>query len=455
MKALAVDLGASSGRVLSVLLDDKLGIEELHRFETPHRTEAAVEKWNVPVLLDEIHRGIMRANGAHSIGIDTWGVDFGLIAKNGDLISNPIRYRDKSHHAGFEKLKELIPQETAYSLTGIQPQPFNTAAQLLARKLRNDSELAQAKTFALMPNLLAGLLAKSAGFACELTNASTTQMLSLQGTWCDEIAGAIGLAPEFMPELACAGSSAGQLGGIQILNVATHDTASAVAACPLQYESAAYISSGTWSLVGVELDAAITSLDAMNSGFTNEIGIEKTRFLKNVMGLWLLQQCTRKNSAECVALAKQSASFVAKFNVNAPCLLNPEDMPAAIRALADAKIEDERSLFRCIFENLAAEYARVVKQIYILTGKKIESINIIGGGSQNYLLNQMTADACGVPVFAGPSEASALGNALVQFAAARRIANVRAEGRELVAKSFERAVFHPKNTQAWQDWVNA
>ncbi len=454
MRVLTVDLGASSVRVMEVVGEDFLRIRECARFTTPWYHDGAYERW----AFEEILRKVSEALSAltpHALGVDGWGVDFGLLDGEGNLIGDPIRYRDGSHLAGAEELARALPPEELYEITGIQPLPFNTACQLMARRLRKDEELAEAHSFALIPDLLSSRLTGVPFPLCERTNASTTQMLTLRGEWALRVCEVLGIPREFLPEVAEPGGVVGEWQGVPVIRVATHDTASAVLACPYEKPNSAYISSGTWSLMGMEIEAPVPSRSALIKGFTHEYGYGgRYRFLKNIMGLWLLEKARGDFSfAECVELARQATPFPARFDVNHPRLLNPPDMGEAIRALADAPLKDSASLFRAIFENLARAYALTLKDLEVLTGQRVEQIYLMGGGSQNDLLNQMTANACGVPVIAGPVEATVLGNALVQFGHLGKLKDVLREGRAWVRASFALREFLPQEEERWQEWI--
>ncbi|MCH8274795.1 MAG: rhamnulokinase [Armatimonadetes bacterium] len=460
MRVLAVDLGASSSRLLAVSLDDRLTLHEAHRFPTPAIAEKGYAGWDIGSLVSELVDAFSRLNRRQpvcSIGIDSWGVDFGLLDEEGELIANPIRYRDPSHLAGAEELKLRLDPVRHYELTGIQPLPFNTAAQLLARRMRNDPDLERAHTFAMIPDLVGRAWCGRGIPACERTQASTTQLLGLDGAWCMEACAAANVPQALLPVPADAGTQAGAepSTNVPIIRVGSHDTASAVLACPGEGGDWAYISSGTWSLAGVELETPVTAKGALDAGFTNERGVGATiRFLKNLMGLWLLQRTQGDRSVgECVRLAREAPPFGARFDANHPDLLNPPDMAEAIRRLADGPVQTYAQLYRAIFENLAAAYARAIRDLERLTSRKIERIHVMGGGSRNDLLNRMTADATGLPVLAGPSEATALGNALVQFAYHGALKDPRTDGRALVHASFPPKEFRPNQVDDWAQWL--
>jgi rhamnulokinase len=454
---LAIDLGASTGRVVAISLDgNKLKCEEVHRFVTPHISEGGFDRWDCDALISQIQKGIAKAPPAASAGVDSWGVDFGLLNEVGKLIANPICYRDRSHLVGFDAFRVALDARTHYSRVGIQPLPFNTASQLMARNLRKDKELDRAAKLAFMPDLIAGLLAGVQPQSSEATIASTSEMLGLNGEWDSEVLDALGVPMSLFSPIRAAKALIGpSKSGLGYVTVASHDTASAVVACPATGNDWAFISSGTWSIVGIELRSHVATEAAMNANFSNEGGYDgTTRFLKNCSGLWLLQQSQQgRDTNQCVAMATTAKPFGSKFDTNDPSLLNPENMPSAIRQLANSPIQTEGTLYRAIFENLAVSYALIIRQIEAISGQAINQIHLVGGGSQNELLNQMTADATGKPVLAGPAEATALGNALVQFEALGVIKDARLEGRALVRGSETLKLYEPANQEAWNEWI--
>lgn len=455
---IAFDLGASTGRAVEVSLSTSLAVRELHRFDTPGIIEEGFERWNVTQIVEQLRSSLEGRASPKCIAVDTWGVDFGLLDEAGSLLANPIRYRDGSHAAGLQELERRVPRESAFRRTGIQPWVFNTASQLLARSLRNDRELKSAATLAMMPDLLASrLCADTPTPMAERTIASTTQLMGLDGGWDEALCKAAEVPDGLLPPIRPAGAVHGHTAdGVPVIAAAGHDTACAVAAAPLRSDADAFLSSGTWSLLGTESDTALTGSEALNLGITNERTVDgRFRVLKNIMGLWLLQGCQGARTAEeCVALAERARPFAARFDANHPSLLNPPDMASAIRALSDAEIQTEGELYRCIFENLAAEYARTLRALQRLTGCRFAAIRVVGGGARNRLLNQMTADAAGLPVFAGPYEATAIGNGLVQFAAIGALPMNLRVWRDLVTRSFPSEEFLPRETGAWSDWLS-
>lgn len=429
MRVLAVDAGAGSVRVVEVtLLAGRLSARTLAGFPTPWYHDGTFERWDLARMVAGIRDALAAAGEFDSWSVDTWGVDFGLLDEGGALIADPIRYRDPSHAVGAAELERLLSREKRYGLTGIQPLVFNTASQLMARRVRGDEELRKASRLLFLPDLLHHLVA-GGDVRIERTIASTSEMLGLNGEWEPEVVSLLEVQPLLGP-LCGAGEGVPP-------RAPGHDTAAAVVAAPGDGEGWAYISSGTWSLVGVELRAPIPTSEALAAGFTNERGVGGTfRFLKNVMGLWLLERARGERSVqECLALAATERPTGVRFEVNHPTLLNPLDMASAIRAIADGPLEGEGRLYRCILENLAREYAETITTVERLAGREIEVVHVVGGGCRNGLLNSMTAAALGRRVLVGPVEATALGNALVQMRGMGVIGSAE-EARHLVRTSF-------------------
>lgn len=450
MTVLAVDLGASSVRIVAVRCEgDELEVTERYRITTPYFQEDGFERWNLEEIVSEIQSCLNTYDDYESIGVDGWGVDFVLLDPESKPVASPIRYRDLSHQIGAVVLKNRIDAYRLYLETGIQPHSFNTAAQLLARKLREDTEISLSSCFALIPDYVSRELCHPIeGVTCEETNASTTQLMSLTSGWSDLVLEAIEIPRSYMPEIQVRGSVIGEhANGRPVIRVASHDTASAVLGADLK-DDEAFISSGTWSLVGIVCDSPIISQEAFSAGFSNEFLGPGYRFLKNVMGLWLLQRAALGRPLdECLHLAAHAPSFVTRFDVNDPRLLNPLDMGQAIGEVAGYSFQNEGELYRCILENLAAAYAKTLADLCRITGRSIHRLRIVGGGSLNRLLNQMTSDATGVEVVSGPIEATAIGNALVQF-------------KSLGATHFpfdsyeDLESFDPKNSGIWLEWLD-
>ena len=418
----AVDLGASSGRVITARVGDgRLDLTEVHRFANRPVRAAGTLHWDVLGLYREVLDGLRKAGpGLTSIGIDSWAVDYGLLDGSGALLGNPVHYRDERTAAGVERVHARLPHERLYEVNGLQFLPFNTLYQLAGERF-----LDRAETLLLIPDLLTYWLTGEVG--AEQTNASTTGLYDAStGRWSDELIGALSLPRGIFPALHAPGSPTGTLlpetglPGVPVTAVASHDTASAVAAVPAEDDAFAYISSGTWSLAGVELTEPILTSASRAANFTNEAGVDGTiRYLRNVMGLWLLQESLRVWDAEAdlPALLEAASDLPALRSVvdaDDTAFLPPGDMPERIAAYCrrtDQPVPLTRpETVRCIMDSLALGHRAAIRQAADLSGKKIETIHLVGGGSRNPLLCQLTADATGLPVLAGPAEATALGN---------------------------------------------
>ena len=470
---LAFDLGAESGRaVLGRLENGRLRLRETHRFpNTPVRLFGHIH-WNVFALFDEMKKA-MRACATErlaSIGVDTWGVDFGLLARDGSLLGLPYCYRDVRNEGAMEDYLKLVPRQALYEATGIQFMPFNTIFQLYAMVRDRSPVLDAASHLLFMPDLFNYLLTGKK--ASEFTIATTSQIFDpRKRSWSPGLFQAMGFSRKILQEVLEPGTILGPLrsevaseiglGEVPVVATASHDTAAAVAAVPASGENWAYISSGTWSLVGIEVPSPIITQEALDRNFTNEGGVAMTiRFLKNVTGLWLVQQCrkawegARAATYEDLArLAGEAPPFQALIDPDDPGFLNPPDMPEAIRLYCrrtgQAVPQSEGSLIRSILESLALKYGLVIGQIEDVVGRPVERIHVIGGGSQNRLLCQFTADATGRPVSAGPAEATAVGNLLVQ-AMALGIVGSYQELRRIVRESFQPDEYEPRQDQAWR-----
>jgi rhamnulokinase len=473
---LAVDIGAASGRVILGGWDGaRFGLEELLRFPNEPVRAGDGLHWDVLRLWREVQSGLARYRAREGvrlsgIGIDTWAVDFGLLDREGRLLGNPYHYRDGRTAGIAEEVDALVAPGALYAQTGIQRLPFNTLYQL-ASMGADDPQLAAAESLLLIPDLLGYWL--TGRRVAEYTNATTTQFLDARtGDWATELLATLGLPTAPLPPIVAPGTVLGELlpgiraelglpGGTPFIATATHDTASAVAAIPDLDERSAYISSGTWSLVGVELPAPILTEAARARDFTNEGGVAGTiRFLKNVGGLWLLQECQRSWERagqelawpEIVALAGAAPPLRSLVDPDAPQFLSPADMPTAIREhcrrTAQPIPDGAGALARCCLESLALKYRWTIEAIEEVTGRTIETIRVVGGGSRNALLCQLTADACGRRVVAGPTEATALGNCLVQ-AIARGVFPDLAVGRRAIAASIERRTYLPGDRAGW------
>jgi len=474
---LAVDLGAESGRVmLGTLAGGKITLAEAHRFPNVSVRINACRgggtlHWDVLRLWHEIQSGIAKATanqGISGIGIDTWGVDFGLLDERGDLLGNPVCYRDNRTDGMVQKVFAKLSQAEIYGITGIQTMQLNTLFQLASLSLNNSPQLKAAKTLLFMPDLIAYWLCGAA--TNEYTIASTSQMLDARSrTWSKQVLDAIGVSPSIFPPLVQPGTKDSIRGmvqeevgrqihatGIPVIAVGSHDTASAVAAVPATGDDWLYLSSGTWSLLGAELDQPALSGKAAGYNVTNEGGVGgKIRLLKNIAGLWLLQECKREwerqgtvyDYATLAKLAEESPASKTILDVDDATFGTPGNMPNKIVEHCTRTGQQPPSgvgqTVRVILQSLAATYAKVVKQLEDITGKKYKRLHIVGGGSQNNLLNQLAANATGLTVLAGPVEATALGNIMAQAIATGEIKSL-AEGRAIIANSTTPKVFEPK-----------
>jgi rhamnulokinase len=438
----AVDLGASSGRVMVVSFPaGGITLEETYRFPNRPVELAGTLYWDVPALWSGVLEGLRRAGERWTlsgIAVDSWAIDYALLDEHGALLGNPTHYRDRRTAGVAAQVAPSLDPDDAYAITGIQELAFNTIYQWVAA--RDTAAMRAATTALLIPDLFTFWLSGSLG--SEITNASTTALLDASSrAWSQLLFERLGLRGELFAPLRDPGTACGTLrpevaaatglGAVPVFAVGSHDTASAVAGVPAKDGNFAYISSGTWSLVGVEVDAAIRTPEARRAGFSNELGVDGTvRFLKNVMGLWLLQECVRRwerdgGAIDVGELVTEAAAVAAGRSVIDPDrdeFLAPGDMPERIRAecrRSGQPVPTTRGeITRCILDSLAAAYGTTVRKAQELAGVQVEVVHVVGGGSQNALLAQLTADACGLPVVAGPVEAAAYGNALVQARAA-------------------------------------
>ena len=466
---LAIDLGAESGRVLSGTFDGQhVTLEEIHRFPNePVRITDGLH-WDILSIFAEIKAGLAKATKLkriESLGIDSWAVDFGLLDRDGALISNPYNHRDPRTEGMIERAFEKVAREEVYRTTGIQFIRINTLYQLLA--LADSPLLEAADSLLLIPDLVNYWLTGEK--ACEFTNATTTQLYDVEAeTWAWGLVEKLSLPTHILPEVVPPATRIGTLlpevaeevsldEDLVVTTVASHDTASAVVAVPAEGGSFAYVSSGTWSLVGVETPQPVPTQEAMKSNFTNEGGFGgTTRFLKNVMGLWLLQECRRAwkqegedhSYEELERLAREAPTFGAVVDPDHPSFLAPGDMPSRLksfcRATGQKAPEKPGEIARCVFESLALKYHVVLEQASELTGQNVEVVHIVGGGSQNALLCQLAADATRTPVLAGPVEATALGNVMVQALAGGHVESLE-EIRTVVRRSVEVSRYTPGN----------
>jgi rhamnulokinase len=444
-QVLAIDLGAESGRVWSVrLADGRLKTRELHRFANrPVRVRGTLH-WNVLQLWAEVQHGIGKSlqqpglRPPDSLGVDSWAVDFALLDDHGNLLGNPVHYRDARTSGMMQRVFELLDRDTIFAETGVQFLPINTLYQLASLKLNADPQLEAASTFLLLPDLLHYWL--GGAVACEFTNATTTQLFDpVRLRWSEQVLGALDLPAALFPEVVPPGSRLGSYRDIPVTAPATHDTASAVAGLPATGADHAFISSGTWSLVGTEVDAPVLSAAALAANLTNEGGHGNFRLLKNVTGLWIVQQCRETwqqagqhhDYAELTALAVAATPLRSLIPADHPDFLQPGDHPALITRLCresgEPVPETAGQMIRCILESLALAYALVINQ----------------------LLCQLSADAAGLPVLAGPAEATVLGNATVQLIALGAFRDLK-EARAAIARSTAVTRFEPRDQARWQ-----
>jgi rhamnulokinase len=472
----AFDLGAESGRsILGSLDSSRLSIRQLTRFPNEMRSLDGHLHWDVDALFGELKNGLRAcaAAGAQpvSVGVDTWGVDFGFLDHEGKVLEQPYSYRDHRTDGMMEQFFERVPRQRIYELTGIQFMQLNTLFQLFAARQLDPGLMERVDRLLFMPDLFNYLLSGVSGG--EYTIATTSQLMNPRTrTWEPELFKGLEIPVSMMQPILNPGTKLGKLKediataaslhDVSVTAVAAHDTGSAIAAIPADGENWAYISSGTWSLMGVEIATPILSTDAMDLNFTNEGGVGgKIRFLKNIMGLWLLQQC-RKDWSEVarydyeglVRLSEQAEPFRTFIDPDCPGFFNPERMTEEIRKYSretqQLSPETHAHFVRCILESLALKYRVTLDQLRRLTAKKIERIHVIGGGAQNSTLCQFAANAMGLPVVAGPVEATAIGNILVQALAHGSIASLQ-DIRAVVANSFSPVRYEPIGTEAWEE----
>lgn len=454
------------------LADDSLALEEIHRFPNVPIKDGDSVYWNVPALLDGIKAGLKLAGErgiqARSVSCDSWGLDCVLLDENGELMEPVFHYRDPRTAEGVKKVFARLPWEEVFAETGIQFIPINALYHLAMETPKRLQRAGQVVTIGDAFNFfLCGEIRS------EISMASTTQLYNpVTRTWSDTVLEAIDLTPDKFPELVEPGTSlaplkaevadATGLDGLNVVSVCTHDTGSAVAAVPaIGDDGWAYLSSGTWSLMGVEIGEPLINDECRNLNFTNEIGFGGTvRLLKNIIGLWLVQECRRVWEAQGQAydyanltrMAAEAGPFRSLLNPDDARFLAPADMPAAIadfcRETGQPVPETPGQFVRCCLESLALLYRRTKLRVESLTGRGINRLHVVGGGSKNELLNQFTANACGIPVIAGPAEATAIGNVLVQAIADGAVAGLE-QGRRIVATSFDVKTFQSTDEAVW------
>jgi rhamnulokinase len=479
---IAVDLGAESGRVmLGSISADKFLLEEVHRFNNGPVEENGSLYWNFSKLLSEIKTGISEAvkktaGQVAGIGVDSWGVDFGLLDSEGQLIENPYHYRDSRTNGMMEKAFELMSKREIYENTGLQFLQLNSVYQLLAMRLSNSAALAKAKHLIFIADLVSYYLCGEK-FA-EYSLASTSQFMDMRtGQWSKKVLDKLSLPGGIMPEVVRPGTVVGSLtdeiqqelgcGPIPVIAIGSHDTASAVAAVPADANTKwAYLSSGTWSLIGVETPKAIVNDKTFEYEFTNEGGVENTiRLLKNIMGLWPIQECRRHwqregtdlSYSDITVMARKARPFAGYVDVDDTMFLAPGDMPKRINEYlsntGQQPTGDKGQMIRIILESLALKYRAMTEAVEDVVGYNIELLHIVGGGIQNELLCQFTADSLGRKVIAGPIEATASGNILMQAIATGQVKSL-AEARKILGNSFKLKIYEPMDSSLWAEQYN-
>lgn len=462
---LSIDIGASSGRhILGWVEEGKLHLEELYRFENSLIKKNGRLCWDMDHLAEEVIQGLIKCRELSkipdSVGIDTWAVDYVLLDGEGNPLGDAVAYRDSRTQGMDQLVEDLVPPEELYARTGIQKQEFNTIYQLMAVKTQEPALLEKAQRLLMVPEYLTYCL--TGKLENEYTNASTTGLVNARSKeWDGEILDKLGFPRRLFGKLRQPGYRVGgftqevrdRVGfDCQVVFPATHDTGSAFLAVPAK-EGGVYLSSGTWSLLGTELPDPITTEESRLRNFTNEGGFQyRFRYLKNIMGLWMLQSIRREAGPDVTfqaleQAARKEAAFPALVDVNDSRFLAPENMGEAVRSLcretSQAVPENLGQLAACVYHSLAQSYAQSIRELSQLTGREYTAVNIVGGGSRDGYLNQLTADACGLPVYAGPTEGTALGNLMVQMLAAGEFPDLEAI-RKAERQSFSIAEYHPK-----------
>ena len=474
-RVLAFDFGASSGRAIVGVFDgEKIELREVHRFSNDPVTINGTVYWDVQRLFFEIKQGILKAKedgGFDSIGIDTWGVDFGLLRKDGTLIENPVHYRDKRNDGMAEFAKKYISHEEMYDITGIQFMDFNTVFQLLSLKENRPYILEEADTLLFMPDLLSYFL--SGVKSTEYSIATTSQMVDLKTRdWSDKIINDLGLKKDILTPIVATGTIIGQLSdeiceelGVpkaDIVSVASHDTQSAITATPCEYEDFVFISCGTWSLFGTEVKEPVLNEASKKLNVTNEGGYDYSiAFLKNICGLWLIQESRRQwiregkeySYAELEKMALECEPFKCFIDPDAPEFATMGNLPQRVKDYCKKTNQyvpqTVGEIMRCIYESLALKYRLTFDGIMECTGKIYDRIHVMGGGTKDKLLLQMTAQSCNVDVYGGPIEATALGNIAIQFMSSGVIEDIK-QARKIIARGENLKLYTPTDRDEWE-----
>ncbi len=455
---LAFDFGASTGRAIKAVFDGKeIKYEEIHRFENIPKTVDGHICHDVDMILSEIKAAIEKAGKIDSMAFDTWGVDYALIDKEGKIIHEPYHYRDERTKDALEKAFSKMGAEEIYAETGNQIMNINTLFQLLS-----DDNLEKADRLLFMPDLFSYLLTGKK--VCETTIASTSQMLNpLTKRWSERVTDTFDIDRKIFPEVCQSATVSGEYMGIPVISVAGHDTQCAVAAMPTESENAAFLSCGTWSLIGCELDAPVMMQMSNDLELSNEIGANgKINFLKNISGLWLIQETRRDlektdrkySYNELEMLARESEGFRSFIDPDAPELSAHGNLPDKIRAYCEKTNqpvpETVGQVVRCIYESLAMKYRLALEQISECTGKSFDVLHLMGGGTKDGFLCELTAQSLGIPVVAGPIEATALGNIILQLIALGEIENIE-KGRQIIAETEKVHKYEQKHTSDWDE----
>lgn len=474
-RVLAFDFGASSGRAILGIFDgEKIELQEVHRFSNDPVKINGTVYWDVQRLFFEIKQGILKAKeagGFDSIGIDTWGVDFGLLRKDGTLVENPVHYRDARNDGMVEKATKYMSKERMYDITGIQFMDFNTVFQLLSLKENRPYILEEADKLLFMPDLLNYML--SGVKSTEFSIATTSQMVDLKtNNWSEEILDTFGIKKDLLTDIAPTGAVIGQLSdeiceelGVpkaDIVSVAAHDTQSAITATPCEFDDFAFISCGTWSLFGTEVKEPIINEASKKLNVTNEGGYDyTTAFLKNICGLWLIQESRRQwiregkeySYAELERLALECEPFRCFIDPDAPEFAPMGNLPRRVKEYCEKTgqyvPQTVGEIIRCIYESLALKYRYTFDGIKECTGKDYDRIHVMGGGTKDKLLLQMTAQSCNVNVYGGPIEATALGNVAIQLMSTGAIKDIK-EARKIIAKGENLKLYEPKDNAEWE-----
>ena len=460
-RVLAFDFGASSGRaILAEYENGHLTYKEAHRFENCPRERDGHFRWDFADLMANVHQGIEKAGAFDSIGFDTWGVDFGLLDENGNLLGDPVHYRDSRTEGMVEKAMARMDADALYTATGSQIMAINTLFQLLAVQEQDAETWEKARRLLFMPDLFAHALCGAD--VCETTIASTSQMLDARtGTWNRDVLQSFAIPEHLFAPRVNSGTVVGEYQGAKVIAVAGHDTQCAVAAMPASDANAAFLSCGTWSLLGCELDAPVLTEQSRLLALSNEQGANgKVNYLKNIIGLWLIQESRRQwrregqeySYAQLEQLALAAEPLRSFIDPDDPLFTPPGDIPGRVREFCrrtgQPVPETVGQVMRCIYESLALKYRFALEQLSRATGKQFSVLHMLGGGAKDGLLCRMTADCAGIPVVAGPVEATALGNILIQLVALNCLHDLD-EGRALIARTEPLRRFEPETSCAW------